>query len=296
MAVLFDRNLSGRPFLAWGQVLDTDLLLCTGLYSEHVDLCLMSTRRPTKIKSLSVVFDSKELTNWDLFCRHSYNAMRCYSQAQGEDQGLEGWGRGGPGGSKACRAASESPWLSAQVRAAATAAAAAAEACAARSTPTQTRAHRFCCRSRSTPLPLPQQQSRAGRRAAPQQGLGSARWRRAGSPGGSGGTAGSSSRPLQIKYSSQLNTATQALICSAWSITCSLRIHWNSFQVFNEKQTMPLSERMPLSLESLHASKWPHRRHSFSLRRSWIALKRILFGKLHSFVCMCPKLDKLATL
>ena len=257
-------------------------------------LCLLEDQRKSKAWALFSIRRSSQTET----CFAGTVIMQCAAILKHKEK-IRGWRAGeggGEGGSKACRAASESPWLSAQVRAAATAAAAAAEACAARSTPTQTRAHRCCCCRLSTPLPLPQQQSRAGRRAAPQQGLGSARWRRAGSPGGSGGTAGSSSRPLQIKYSSQLNTATQALICSAWSITCSLRIHWNSFQVFNEKQTMPLSERMPLSLESLHASKWPHRRHSFSLRRSWIALKRILFGKLHSFVCMCPKLDKLATL
>ena len=38
IAVLFDWNLSRLPFL--GQVEDSDLLLCTGLDSEHVDLFL----------------------------------------------------------------------------------------------------------------------------------------------------------------------------------------------------------------------------------------------------------------
>ena len=45
VAGLFDPNLSRRPFLR--QVIDTDLLLCTGFDSEHVDLflCHISTRR-----------------------------------------------------------------------------------------------------------------------------------------------------------------------------------------------------------------------------------------------------------
>ena len=38
VAVLFDSNLSRRPFL--GQVVDLDLLLCTGFDSEHVVLFL----------------------------------------------------------------------------------------------------------------------------------------------------------------------------------------------------------------------------------------------------------------
>ena len=39
VAALFDSNLSRRPFL--GQVVDFDLLLCTGLDSEHVVLLLI---------------------------------------------------------------------------------------------------------------------------------------------------------------------------------------------------------------------------------------------------------------
>ena len=46
VAVLFDSNLSRRPFL--GQVVDLDLLLCTGFDSEHVVLflCHIFTQRP----------------------------------------------------------------------------------------------------------------------------------------------------------------------------------------------------------------------------------------------------------
>ena len=46
VAVLFDSNLSRRPFL--GQVVDLDLLLCTGFYLEHavLFLCHIFTRRP----------------------------------------------------------------------------------------------------------------------------------------------------------------------------------------------------------------------------------------------------------
>ena len=46
VAVLFDSNLSRRPFL--GQVVDLDLLLCTGLDSEHAGLflCHIFTQRP----------------------------------------------------------------------------------------------------------------------------------------------------------------------------------------------------------------------------------------------------------
>ena len=45
-AVRFDSNLSRRPFL--GQVVDTDLLLCTGFDSEHavLFLCHIFTQRP----------------------------------------------------------------------------------------------------------------------------------------------------------------------------------------------------------------------------------------------------------
>ena len=46
VAVLFYSNLSRRPFL--GQVVDFDLLLCTGFYSEHsvLFLCHIFTQRP----------------------------------------------------------------------------------------------------------------------------------------------------------------------------------------------------------------------------------------------------------
>ena len=46
VAVLFDSNLSRRPFL--GQVVDLDLLLCTGFDSEHavLFLCHSFTQRP----------------------------------------------------------------------------------------------------------------------------------------------------------------------------------------------------------------------------------------------------------
>ena len=46
VAALFDSNLSRRPFL--GQVVDTDLLLCTGFDSEHavLFLCHIFTQRP----------------------------------------------------------------------------------------------------------------------------------------------------------------------------------------------------------------------------------------------------------
>ena len=46
VAVLFDSNLSRLPFL--GQVVDLDLLLCTGFDSEHVVLflCHIFTQRP----------------------------------------------------------------------------------------------------------------------------------------------------------------------------------------------------------------------------------------------------------
>ena len=46
VAVLFDSNLSRRPFL--GQVVDSDLLLCTGFDSEHavLFLCHIFTQRP----------------------------------------------------------------------------------------------------------------------------------------------------------------------------------------------------------------------------------------------------------
>ena len=37
LAVLFDPNLSRRPFL--GKVVDLDLLLCTGFDSENTDVC-----------------------------------------------------------------------------------------------------------------------------------------------------------------------------------------------------------------------------------------------------------------
>ena len=44
--VLFDWSLSRLAFL--GQVVDLDLLLCTGFDSEHADLflCLIFTQRP----------------------------------------------------------------------------------------------------------------------------------------------------------------------------------------------------------------------------------------------------------
>ena len=46
VAVLFDSNLSRRPFL--GQVVDLDLLLCTGFDLEHavLFLCHIFTQRP----------------------------------------------------------------------------------------------------------------------------------------------------------------------------------------------------------------------------------------------------------
>ena len=46
VAALFDSNLSRRPFL--GQVVDTDLLLCTGFDSEHavLFLCHVFPQRP----------------------------------------------------------------------------------------------------------------------------------------------------------------------------------------------------------------------------------------------------------
>ena len=46
VAALFDSNLSRRPFL--GQVVDSDLLLCTGFDSEHavLFLCHIFTQRP----------------------------------------------------------------------------------------------------------------------------------------------------------------------------------------------------------------------------------------------------------
>ena len=46
VAVLFDSNLSRLPFL--GQVVDLDLLLCTGFDSEHavLFLCHIFTQRP----------------------------------------------------------------------------------------------------------------------------------------------------------------------------------------------------------------------------------------------------------
>ena len=46
VAALFDSNLSRRPF--HGQVVDLDLLLCTGFNSEHVVLflCHMFSQRP----------------------------------------------------------------------------------------------------------------------------------------------------------------------------------------------------------------------------------------------------------
>ena len=46
VAVLFDSNLSRRPFL--GQLVDLDLLLCTGFDSEPEDLflCHIFTQRP----------------------------------------------------------------------------------------------------------------------------------------------------------------------------------------------------------------------------------------------------------
>ena len=46
VAVLFDSNLSRRPFLR--QVVDLDLLLCTGFDSEHavLFLCHIFTQRP----------------------------------------------------------------------------------------------------------------------------------------------------------------------------------------------------------------------------------------------------------
>ena len=46
VAVLFNLNLSRRPLLT--QVVDLDLLLCTGLASEHevLFLCHISTQRP----------------------------------------------------------------------------------------------------------------------------------------------------------------------------------------------------------------------------------------------------------
>ena len=53
VAVLFDSNLSRLPFL--GQVVDLDLLLCTGFDSEPVVLfqCDIFTQRPTMIERLS---------------------------------------------------------------------------------------------------------------------------------------------------------------------------------------------------------------------------------------------------
>ena len=46
VAVLFDRNLGIRPIP--GQVVNLDLLLCTGFDSQRVDLfpCLILTQRP----------------------------------------------------------------------------------------------------------------------------------------------------------------------------------------------------------------------------------------------------------
>ena len=46
VAVLFDSNLSRRPFL--GQVVNLDLMLCTGFDSEHavLFLCHIFTQRP----------------------------------------------------------------------------------------------------------------------------------------------------------------------------------------------------------------------------------------------------------
>ena len=46
VAVLFYSNLSRRPFL--GQVVDLDLMLCTGFNSEHavLFLCYIFTQRP----------------------------------------------------------------------------------------------------------------------------------------------------------------------------------------------------------------------------------------------------------
>ena len=56
VAVLFDSNLSRRPFQAFlRQVVDLDLLLCTGFDSEPVVLfqCDIFTQRPTMIERLS---------------------------------------------------------------------------------------------------------------------------------------------------------------------------------------------------------------------------------------------------
>ena len=46
VAVLFDSNLSSHHFV--GQLVNLDLLLCTGFNSEHVDLflCYIFTQRP----------------------------------------------------------------------------------------------------------------------------------------------------------------------------------------------------------------------------------------------------------
>ena len=53
VAVLFDSNLSRRPFL--GQVVDSDLLLCTGFDLEHADLflCHIFSQRPVTDRRLS---------------------------------------------------------------------------------------------------------------------------------------------------------------------------------------------------------------------------------------------------
>ena len=64
-AVLFNSNLSRLPFL--GQVVDLDLLLCTGFYSEHavLFLCHSFTQRPTndrKIERSDVCFPQASLS------------------------------------------------------------------------------------------------------------------------------------------------------------------------------------------------------------------------------------------
>ena len=63
VAALFDSNLSRRPFL--GQVVDTDLLLCTGFDSEHavLFLCHSFSRDERMIERFSEAMGAASVCN-----------------------------------------------------------------------------------------------------------------------------------------------------------------------------------------------------------------------------------------
>ena len=63
VAVLFNSNLSRRPFLR--QVVNVDLLLCTGFDLEHENffLCHISTKGPMYVERLSETIDEDLVGN-----------------------------------------------------------------------------------------------------------------------------------------------------------------------------------------------------------------------------------------